>query len=240
MPLLDHFHPPLSEARHWESFHAAWANEIMATLNQEVLPPGYFAETQVHFGSRVEIDVASLQRPDVSAATPAHNGGVAVQTYSATAMMLMPVVFPDEIEVQIIHQSGGPTLVGAIELVSPGNKDRPESRRSFAAKSLAYLQAGIGLLIVDVVTERQANLHDELIQILKQDSLYRFPTPSLLYSVAYRPRRTEPGGDQIEIRPVPVALGHTLPTMPLALRGGPIVPVDLEATYTRTRQRTLL
>ena len=25
MPLLDHFHPPLSDERHWESFHAAWA-----------------------------------------------------------------------------------------------------------------------------------------------------------------------------------------------------------------------
>jgi hypothetical protein len=25
MPLLDHFRPPLSGSRHWESFHAAWA-----------------------------------------------------------------------------------------------------------------------------------------------------------------------------------------------------------------------
>jgi hypothetical protein len=24
MPLLDHFHPPLSTERHWESFYAAW------------------------------------------------------------------------------------------------------------------------------------------------------------------------------------------------------------------------
>ena len=47
----------------------------------------------------------------------------------------MPAVFPDEIEVLVIHRSGGPTLVGAIELVSPANKDRPETRRAFAAKS---------------------------------------------------------------------------------------------------------
>ncbi len=26
MPLLDHFHPPLSRRRHWEGLHAAWAN----------------------------------------------------------------------------------------------------------------------------------------------------------------------------------------------------------------------
>ncbi|MBV9123129.1 MAG: DUF4058 family protein [Planctomycetes bacterium] len=240
MPLLDHFHPPLSENRHWESFHTSWANEIMATLNQEVLPSGYFAETQVHFGSRVEIDVATLHRPDKSTASPADNGGVAVQTWSATEVMLMPAIFPDEIEVQVIQRSGGPTLVAAIELISPRNKDRPEARRAFAAKCGAYLQQGIGLLIVDVVTERQANLHDELIQMLEQDEVYRFPANSLLYSVSYRSVRTDLGGGQIEIRPVPIFLGHTLPTMPLALRDGPMVPVDLELTYTRTRQRTVL
>src|ERR1700693_3697218 len=165
MPLLDHFHPPLSDDRHWESFHASWANEIMATLNQGVLPPGYFAETQVHFGSRVEVDVASLQRPEMSSASPANNGAVAVQTWSATDVLMMPAVFPDEIEVQIIQKSGGPTLVGAIELISPRNKDRQEARRAFATKCVAYLQLGVGVLIVDIVTERQANLHDELIQL---------------------------------------------------------------------------
>jgi hypothetical protein len=142
--------------------------------------------------------------------------------------------------VQIIQRSGGPTLVGAIELVSPGNKDRPEARRAFAAKCAGYLQLGIGLLIVDVVTERQANLHDELIDLLEQDSVYRFPTSAALYCVAYRPRRTAAAEDQIELRRAPLALGSQLPTMPLALRGGPIVQVDLEGTYAKTRQRTLV
>src|SRR5271156_5766348 len=100
MPLLDHFHPPLSENRHWESFHTSWANEIMATLNQGVLPPGYFAETQVHFGSRVEVDVATLEGGDPRP-RPEANGGVAVATELATTVQWMPAVFPDEITVQI-------------------------------------------------------------------------------------------------------------------------------------------
>ena len=98
-----------------------------------------------------------------------------MQAWSATDVMLMPAVFPDEIEVQVIQRSGGPTLVAAIELVSPRNKDRIEARRAFAAKRAGYLQLGIGLLIVDVVTERRANLHDELIQLLGQEDVYRFP-----------------------------------------------------------------
>lgn len=59
MPLRDHFRPPLSESRHWEAFHAAWAGYIAERLNLGVLPPGYIAEEQVHHGARVEIDVAT-------------------------------------------------------------------------------------------------------------------------------------------------------------------------------------
>jgi hypothetical protein len=212
----------------------------MATLNQEVLPSGYFAETQVHFGSRVEIDVATLHQPEPSSIAASHNGGVAVQAWSAVDVLLMPAIFPDEIEVQIIQRSGGPTLVAAIELVSPRNKDRPEARRAFASKCAAYLQQGIGLLIVDVVTERRANLHDEFVHLMEREDTYRFPGNASLYCVSYRPLRTELHGDQIEIRPVPLMLGQTLPTMPLALRDGPLVPADLEVTYTRTRQRSML
>jgi hypothetical protein len=238
VPLLDHFRPPLSEIRHWESFLTSWADEIMATLNQEVLPAGYFAETQVHFGSRVEVDVATLQQADSTGASPSADGGVAVQTWPGTETLPMPAVFPDEIEVQVVQRSGGPTLVGAIELVSPRNKDRPEARRAFAAKCAAYLQVGVGLLVVDVVTERRANLHDELIELLEQETVYRFPGDAVLYSVAYRPIRTATSGDQIEIRAASLAVGEALPAMPLALRDGPVAPVDLEASYTRTRRRT--
>ena len=46
-------------------------------------------------------------------------------------------------------------LVAVVELVSPSNKDRPESRRAFAAKTAAYLQRGVGLIILDIVTGQQ-------------------------------------------------------------------------------------
>jgi hypothetical protein len=42
-------------------------------------------------------------------------------------------VIADIVEVRVFRSSGGNTLVGAIELVSPANKDRPESRDAFVA-----------------------------------------------------------------------------------------------------------
>src|SRR3954468_72674 len=111
MPLLDHFHPPLSQRRHWESFHAAWAAEIMRTLNRDVLPPGCFAEAQVHVGGRVEVDVAAFEQ---AAAAAEGDGGGAGQTWAPpAAAMVVPAVFPDEIAVQVFHTSGGATLVAA-------------------------------------------------------------------------------------------------------------------------------
>jgi hypothetical protein len=209
MPLLDHFRPPLSAARHRESFLAAWATEIMRTLNRRVLPPGFFAEAQVHVGSRVAIDVATFEQGAPPPAQPNGNvGGVAVETWAPPATALvMPAVFPDEIEVQVFATATGSTLVAAVELVSPGNKDRPEARRAFTAKSLSYLQMGIGLVIVDIVTERQANLHDEVVGLMEQTENFQFPTETPLYVTAYRPsRRTT--GDQVEIWLSGLALGH--------------------------------
>jgi hypothetical protein len=238
--LLDHFRPPLAGPRHWESFHGGWAYEIMAALNRSILPAGYFAEAQVHIGSRVEVDVASFEQPEGAAAAVDKNGGVAVQAWAPPATALvMPALFPDEIEVQIFDSSAGATLVAAVELVSPRNKDRGEARRAFAAKCAAYLQVGIGLVVVDVVTERQANLHDELVTLLNQAEHFAFPEASLLYAVAYRPARRETG-DQIEVWPYPLTVGQPLPTVPLPLRGGPTLPLDLEGTYMETRVRSRL
>jgi len=240
MPLLDHFHPPLSNERHWESFHSVWAGEIMAYLNGGALPVGYFAETQVHFGGRIEVDVATLEHVHAERLSPQRNGGVAVQGVTETHVMTMPAVFPDEIEIRIIHRSGGPTLVGALELASPSNKDRPESRRAFAAKCAAYLQAGVGLVIVDLVSHHRFNLHDELIDLMQQSDAYCMEDSPHLYSVAYRPFRDVSEGERIEIRTFGLAIGEPLPIVPLALRNGPIVDIDLEATYTTSRKRSLL
>jgi len=239
MPLLDHFRGDLRDRRNWESFHAAWATMIMGRLNERVLPESYFAEAQVKLSRRIEVDVATIHEPP-SAPVAEANGGVAVQTWAPPAVgLLIPATFPDDIELQIYHLQGGPNLVAAIELISPRNKDRPEARRAFAAKCAAYLQKGIGLVIIDVVTERQANLHDELIDLMRHPQQFAYPSDSLLYAVSYRPARH--GEDnRLETWPFDLALGAPLPTVPLPLLRGPTLPLELEATYTEARTRSRL
>jgi hypothetical protein len=239
VPLLDHFHPPLLGQRHWEGSLGWWAAALAGSLNEDLLPPEYFAEFQVTVGTRVEIDVATFSE-DGGSGAPRPNGlATAVQTrvWSPPApVAVLPAVFPDDFEVHVFRHEGGPTLVAAIELVSPGNKDRDETRRAFAAKCAAYLQRGIGLMVVDIVTSRHANLHDELMALCGHGQGFTFPTPTPLYATAYRPAHRDER-NEIDLWRESLALGQPLPTLPLAVRGLGCLPIDLEGTYMEARRR---
>jgi hypothetical protein len=240
MPLLDHFHPPLSPQRRWEGFHGLWAAALVETLNESTLGGDYFADMQVHIGSQMEIDAATLAERGGNGGQSRGASPVATLTAPVwsppAATLVMPTVFPDEIEVQVFSTVAGATLVAAIELVSPGNKDRPETCRAFAAKCAAYLTGGIGLVIIDIVTNRVTNLHNELVGLLGKAGPFLMEPAAPLYAVAYRPSRQR-SGDQIEIWPVPLAVGQTLPVLPLALRNAGVAPVDFEATYREACRR---
>jgi len=219
MPLLDHFRPPLSGRRHWHSFHNSWATYISSQLNS-LLPLGYFAEANVQYG--IEIDVAAFEE-----------GGAEPQAINYTPpapRTTHPTTFTEVVvEVGIFSRSGGPRLAGAVELVSPANKDRPETRQALVNKCATYIQAGVGVVLVDVVTERSADFHRELLARLGADGI----APAPLFTSAYRPVERD-GASQLDVWVEPVALGQPLPTMPLWLRGGLCLPVELEATYERT------
>lgn len=219
MPLQDHFHPPLSLRRQWQSFHYGWATYLAAGLNKQ-LPAGYFAQPSVEIG--VEADVGTLCEGEETA-------GLLYQPPSMALVVTNPVM-ADSAEVQVFDTHEGPVLVGAIELVSPSNKDRPEERQAFVETCLTYLCRRVGLMIVDVVTERRANLHSALLHRLA------FGTPAVLtselYASAYRPQRQK-GELRVEVWQERLAIGEALPTLPLWL--GPLcVPVDLESAYERT------
>lgn len=239
MPLVDHFHPPMSVERHWESFHARWIAALADSLNLGGLPQGYFAEMQVTLaGGRIEVDVAAekARTNGVSHPVVSPSGGVATlvsPTYAPPAMSEeWPAHFPDDMEVLVLGTEGGPSLAGAIELVSPRNKDRPEARRAFATKCLAYLQQGVGVVVVDVVTSRRVNLHAEMASLLLGGAR---PAEPPLYATAYRPFRRD-DEDRIGFRVEPLEIGRELPAVPLWLRGAGAVPVNLEATYSDARR----
>ena len=229
MPLLDHFHLPLKLSHPWTGVHGAWATAIAQQLNQD-LPPDYYAVPLVSLGGQIEIDVATLEE---SSAENASAAPIATATWALPKPALAgPVDFVhfQQFEVQVLRDFGGPQLRAAIEIVSPANKDRPNARRVFAIKCANYLRQGISLIVIDIVTERRANLHAELVQILDLSSVFAWQSQTSLYALAYRPF-LRAGEHILEIWPETLSVGAPMPELPLWLEADYCLPVQLEEAY---------
>jgi len=229
MPLRDHFHLPLRGLCTFESFHSGWSNEIVRQLNK-ALPPEYVARPNVKLGVDVEADVGTLEHAGHEGAD--QGGGVATALWAPpTPTLSVGVDFHrlDVIEVQI-HREGGLELVAAIELISPRNKDRSSAGHHFIAKCLAYLQTGVAVVLVDVVTARRENLYDLL---LAQMELPEERSQPPLYAAACRTVPAEAPA-QLDTWLTPLAVGSPLPTLPLWLEADFAMPLDLERSYEAT------
>lgn len=148
MPLRDHFRPPYSKLSSWEGFHGVWPAMMVQQLN-DALPASFVAEPRVHLGTNFEIDVkeSELDSPRSSPAIPAHtDGGVSTATYAPPkpTLTIEAELGPEyEYAVEVYDLDRGRHLVAAVEIVSPGNKDRPENRRAFVAKCEALLRRNV-------------------------------------------------------------------------------------------------
>jgi hypothetical protein len=144
-----------------------------------------------------------------------------------------------EVEVRIYCKPGGRRLVGVVELVGRSNKDRPGERRAFAAKTAAYLQQGVSEVLIDIVTSKRFNLHNEVVQLLGAPAEAALPAEQAIYAASYRPtlRDEKP---QLDLWREPLAVGAPLPTMPLRLTGDLFVPVQFDSTYLETCRRRRL
>ena len=139
----------------------------------------------------------------------------------------------DEYEVRVYDTRHGRRLVAAVEIVSPSNKDRPESRRLFVAKCAALLREQVSVAIVDVVTTRQFNLYGELLEWVGHGGLTTARAAAdLCRGLPMEARGGLPA--LLETWAHPLAVGQPLPTLPLWLADDLAVPLELEASYEET------
>jgi hypothetical protein len=233
MPLRDHFRPPVSKKASWEGFHAMWPGSIVRQLRKQ-LPPGYVAEPRVHLGTLMEIDVATFESDQAPRTGEAiGHGGAATAAWTAMAPVVAVETDPPdeyEYEVRIFDLERERTLVAAIELVSPANKDRPESRQAFVAKSAALLRKGVAVSIVDLVTIRGFNLYAQLMEFIGHPDRTMSTEEPPIYAASCR-WVTKGTRARLEAWSLTLVLGQPLPTLPLWLREDLVIALDLEQSY---------
>src|SRR5271163_4225709 len=170
MPLRDHFRSPLDDVHSWDGLHGMWPAMIVRQLI-EVLPEPYFAAPGVHLGTLYEVDVGTYREPLTELnGSDGGEGGVAVATYAPPkpTLTLEPrLPNQDVYEVRIYDSRRNRRLVAAIEIVSPSNKDRPETRGTFVSKVATLLKNDVCVSIVDVVSTSHFNLYADLLKFLE-------------------------------------------------------------------------
>jgi Protein of unknown function (DUF4058) len=215
MPLRDHFRPPVESRHSWDELHGMWPAVIVQQL-YPILPEGYVAAPRVHLGTAFEIDVSTWAPPN------------------PTLTLETELPDQDEYEVRVYDARHGRRLVAAIEIVSPSNKDRPESPRAFVAKVAALLQRDVSVSLVDLVTVRQFNLYADLLELIGRSDPMLDAEPPALYAGTVRGRKRVPQRPMLDTWFYPIALGQPLPTLPIWLDVDLGVFLDLETSYEET------
>src|SRR5689334_18606987 len=132
-------------------FHQDWTVELCRSLNAGRLPRGYFALTEQVAGGPIP-DVLTLQRWPAEGRDSASEQALAVATAPPRTRFVVRAE-PEQYAVRanrvaIRHRLGD--VVAMMEIVSPGNKDRRGSLRTFCDKAVSLIEQGIHLLVIDV------------------------------------------------------------------------------------------
>ncbi|MBI3407376.1 MAG: DUF4058 family protein [Planctomycetes bacterium] len=221
------------EAGIFHDLHVAWLPEIRKCLNGGLLPEGYYALAEQHAGRSIA-DVLTLHTGPPALdpmELPPATGGILVAEAPPRVRRKSTVetsALGRRRSLAIRHVSGH-RLVALLEILSPANKDGKQHLADFADKALSALTFGVHLLLVDLFPPGPHDphgIHGVMLQHLEDsEEPYDLPDDEPLTLAAYA------AGPLVEVYVEHVAVGASLPEMPLFFRPDRYVKVPLETTY---------
>lgn len=221
------------EAGIFHAFHHRWISALSDMLNGGRLPAEYYAlpeQIAAGFGP----DVLTLQGQILNAGPPAVRAGSAASSAVLQARPQTRFMAQSEAEFYrrkksslVVRHVSGDRIVAMLEIVSPGNKSNRRAFQAFVDKACELLEHRIHLLIVDPFPPgpRDPNGIHAAIWEQVQDAAFQLAADQPLTMVAYECDLVTQA--YIET----VAVGQTLPDMPLFLEPNGCVMVPLEETY---------
>lgn len=234
------------EAGMYHDFHNAWITELRNTLNGGLLPRDYYALGEQHLG-KIVADILTLHsggshadvNGDSNGTSNGTSNGAVVPTSSGGGLAIAEVApkvrrhltgmgtYAKRRRTLAIRHVSGHRLIAMIEIVSPANKDRSDSVRTFVSKTINALDLNIHVMLIDLIppgAHDPNGIHGVIWHEL--DELPDELTPDEPLTLAsYR------AGPPVEAYLENCAIGATLPDMPLFLSNERYINVPLEATY---------
>ncbi len=211
-------------------FHLEWIGDLSRVLNRGLLPRDYYALAEQIAGG-LGPDVLTLRGPTNGLPVVDTPAGVVALAAIPPRVHFRSRAEPDQYAAKartvVIRHVSGHQIIAMIEIVSPGNKSSRHAVRAFVDKASHVLRSGIHLVVIDLFPPgpRDAQgihkaIWDEFI-----DADFALPLDKPLTLASYI------GGLVPEAFVDPMAVGATLPEMPLFLTPEVYVPLPLEATY---------
>lgn len=216
-------------------FHQSWSIRISDALNGGLLPSNLSALVEQRAGVK-EPDILAIEDyaalDDRETAMLEANAGPVVTLAAPMTRIVQrseEEIYADRANRIVIRHHLG-RIVAVIEIVSPGNKDKRGAIRNFVEKTVEFIEAGVHVLIVDLFppTVRDPKGLHKLIWDEITDQPFELPPGLDRLLMSYQAGREKVA--YIE----PLALGDTMPDMPLFLTPHVHIKVPLETTYTTT------
>lgn len=218
-------------AGNFHDFHHRWITYLSDTLNDGVLPAGYYAMAE-QFAEGPKPDILTLERSD-----DVDFGGSELPEGAVLLMETPPKVrfteqsereaYADSADRVTVRHRNGDRVIAHVEIVSPGNKDSKRRVEEFIEKLAEDLEAGTHLLVIDVLPPTGAaprGVHAAFWEYWSGEA--HGVTEDQPFSLsAYRADRVSDAYFE------PVGLGELLPDMPLFLTPKHYVNVPLDQTY---------
>jgi hypothetical protein len=215
----------------FHAFHQSWIIKLCDTLNADRLPADYFALPEQSIRGPV---------PDILTLELAPGGGETNRTATGVAVASVPprtrlvrhaqdrIYVRKANRVAVRHRHG--QIVAVVEIVSPGHKASTNELRTFVEKSSELIMQGVHLLVIDLFPPGRRDpqgIHKAIWDEFEEED-YALPADEQLTLAAYD--AGPPPVAYVE----PVAVGDTLPDMPIFLKPDFYVPAPLEHTYATT------
>jgi len=215
----------------FHDFHTGWIVHLRETLNGGLLPEGYYAMAEQRAGQAIP-DVLTLKTAGAEKLSSGSGGPVALAEAPPKVALTMRADENTQYALRrrtltIRHRSGD-EIVALVEIASPANKDRASAVRDFVEKAAASLGQGYHLLVVDLFPpgpHDPRGLHGAIWDWIGAGQPYEVPDGKPLTLAAYVANVLPSAFVE------PLAVGVTLPDMPLFLDPEWYVNVPLEETY---------
>jgi hypothetical protein len=217
----------------FHDFHCAWIIHLKESLNEGLLPDGFYAMAEQHARDRIP-DVLTLRAPEPDSAPhpPPGDRGVALADapprVSRKLVADLAFAYHTRRRTLTIRHVSDHRIVALLEIISPGNKDRASCVADFVEKVDSALERGIHVLVADLFPPGKHDpqgIHGAIWMRYGTED-YIVPPGQRLTTVSYRA-----DGATVEAYVEHLTVGDSLTEMPMFLTSDFYINIPLEATY---------